>query len=192
MPLRKSKAEKREERKLLRNIRFEEEKKVRFAEGLTTSTTDPRNPWIPTLEKNPRIPIPVDNYKNTLFEWCITRADREGRWSWGETREWSDEEYLEEIEGNFNNLLGNNWIQIETATYNGAHGQRKLLNKYQQIEYLCPEAQGRWNNDLDLGQFDQLFRFRRGGKKRIWGVRLYNHFFLIWYERKHKICPPKN
>ena len=191
MPLRKTKTEAREERRLLKEIKFNKEKEVRLARELQTSQSV-RVPWVPTLDKNPRIPIPTDNYKILNLTWCITKADREGEWSWGELREWSSEEFKKEIESHLNNLIGSSWNQIETDTYNGAKQHRKLLNKYQPIDSLCEEAQIRWNNDLELSEFEEIFRFRRGTKKRIWGVRVYDHFFTIWYERRHLICPLNN
>lgn len=123
---------------------------------------------------------------------CVTHADLEGFWSWGEPRRWSDVEQIKDINGHLDILLNNTWNEIETQTYNGADGYRKPLNKYQTLDSLCAEAQDRWINNPELEEFESLFRFRRGSKKRLWGIRVQHHFFLIWYERKHKICRPEN
>jgi hypothetical protein len=191
MALKKSKAESRQERMLQKRDK-NEQKNVRFALGISPFTKSIRLTWKPSFEKSPRLVFPIDNYKDTTFSWCVTRADTEGDWSWGESRGWRSNEYEKEIESHFNNLSNNTWKEIETQTYNGADGHRKLLNKYQTLDSICDEAQERWINDPDLAQFEQLFRFRRGTNKRIWGVRVYHHFFTIWYERKHKICPIEN
>jgi len=50
------------------------------------------------------------------------------------------------------------------------------------VDSLHVEAQKRWY-ELELSQFDELFRLRLGSKKRIWGVRIEHHFYMIWYER---------
>lgn len=186
-----SKREARLERALDKKIR-NEEKNVRFASGITSSSKAVRLTWVPDFNKKPRLAYQIDNYKNINFSWCASHADIEGTWSWGEPREWNGEEYSIEIKNQFNSLLNNTWGEIETQTYNGAGEHRKLKNKYQLVETISKEAQDRWINDLDLGQFDQLFRFRRGTNKRIWGVRISHHFFTIWYERNHRICPVEN
>jgi hypothetical protein len=40
-----------------------------------------------------------------------------------------------------------------------------------------------------LAEFEELFRLRLGSNRRIWGVRIQHHFYMVWYERSHKICP---
>jgi hypothetical protein len=110
-------------------------------------------------------------------------------WSWGEARQWSDQEYSDIIEAHFNALANNSWGEIELLEYNGAGGYRKRLNKYQSLDSLRKEAQDRWIVDDLRAQFEVLFRFRLGTHKRIWGIRLQHHFFLVWYERNHMICP---
>jgi hypothetical protein len=184
----KSKSENRREKKLQKTVK-EIDKKVRFASSVTTTTKIVRLDWIPELSKKTHISYPIDEYKNICFSWSKTHADCEGEWSWGEPRFWNDDEYLLNIEGHLNNYINNTWNQVESQTYNGAKGFRKLLNKYQSLETLCPEAQSRWLANPILEEFDSLFRFRRGSNKRLWGLRMYHHFYLVWYERKHKICP---
>jgi hypothetical protein len=188
MPPKQSKSEKRLE-KLIQKIEKNKPNNVKLASGITPSSKSIRVDWKPELVKNPRLITPIDNYRNTYFSWCISHADRDGHWSWGEPRNWIDEEYTNEIENHFQNLSNNTWNEIENQKYNGAHNFQKLLNKYQPLDSICDEAQLRWQNDPDLAQFDQLFRFRRGTYKRIWGVRIMHHFYTVWYERNHRICP---
>lgn len=54
---------------------------------------------------------------------------------------------------------------------------------------ICDIDEGAIERWVELGfeEFDTIFRFRLGNKKRAWGIELQGHFFMIWYERHHKI-----
>lgn len=116
--------------------------------------------------------------------WCARHADRDGHWSWGEARQWSEQEWCEEIKSTLNGLEKLDWKEIQCMTSDSSH----LMHHDQAVSSLCSEAQQRWL-DLNLEQFDVSFRFRMGNRKRAWGIELQGHFFLIWYEREHKIYP---
>ena len=38
---------------------------------------------------------------------------------------------------------------------------------------------------------DNLFSFRIDGKKRLYGLVYESVFYILWYDREHKICPSK-
>lgn len=182
-----SKSEKRLQRQLEKKIKSDE-KKARLTADVIPCQKYVRNLITPELSKVVQSVSP-DNYKNTYFQWCSTKSDVVDSWSWGESRQWSQVENSELIEPHMNSHLNNSWGEIESRTYNGKGGLRKLLNKYQPLDSICDEAQQRWSN-LDLiSQFDELFRLRLGSDRRIWGIRIQHHFYLVWYEREHKICP---
>ena len=166
----------------------EQQKKVRLAKNVEVSSKLVRVTQKPDLTKIPRS-VDADNYKNHYFSWCVSEADLEGIWSWGEARKWEEEEYLKNIEPHFQALDNNSWQEVETQTYNGASNQRKNLNKYQRLNSICEEAQQRWQDIEIISQFEVLFRLRLGTSRRIWGVRVQHHFFIVWYERHHKIYP---
>jgi phage-related tail protein len=166
----------------------DQQKKVRLAKNVEVSSKLIRVTEKPDLTKIPRS-VDADNYKNHYFSWCVTKADLEGVWSWGEARRWEEEEYLNTIEPHFQALDNNSWQEVETQTYNGASNQRKNLNKYQRLNSICEEAQERWQDIEIISQFEVLFRLRLGTSRRIWGVRVQHHFFIVWYERHHQIYP---
>ena len=166
----------------------DQQKKVRLAKNVEVSSKLIRVTEKPDLTKIPRS-VDADNYKNHYFSWCVSEADLEGVWSWGEVRKWEEEEYLNTIEPHFQALDNNSWQEVETQTYNGASNQRKNLNKYQRLNSICEEAQQRWQDIEIISQFEVLFRLRLGTSRRIWGVRVQHHFFIVWYERHHQIYP---
>lgn len=166
----------------------EQTKKVRLAQNIEVSSKLVRATEKPDLRKIPRS-VNADDYKNHYFSWCVSEADLEGVWSWGEARKWEEEEYSKIIEPHFQALDNNSWQEVENQTYNAASTYRKNLNKYQHLNSICEEAQERWQDIEIISQFEVLFRLRLGTSRRIWGVRVQHHFFIVWYERHHKICP---
>jgi hypothetical protein len=166
-------------------------KSVRLSQEIEIKDKYIRSSVSPDLTKIARYPSP-DNYKKYYFSWCNTHSDKENHWSWGEPRAWSDDEYKNTIKSTLDNSINNSWQEVEAKTYNGSGGFRKILNKYQSLDSICNEAQLRWCDADYISQFEELFRFRVGSGKRIWGIRVQHHFFVVWYERQHKICPIKS
>ena len=183
-----SKAEARREKQLEKQAK-QKKKNVVLASSVHVKDRFARSEVRPSLIKKPRSVAP-DEYRKSYFSWCCSLADIDDCWPWEEAREWSDEEYAETIEPHLNSYKNHSWAHVEAATYNGQGGRRSPLNKYQPVDSLHVEAQKRWY-ELELSQFDELFRLRLGSKKRIWGVRIEHHFYMIWYERGHCICPVK-
>lgn len=182
-----NKKENRLKRKL-KKLSKSKEKTARLLSSIVVSDKYIRSNNKPNLSKNIFATAP-DTYKKHYFSWCATEADKEGLWSWNEPRQWTDNEYHNTIKSHMDSYLNNPWHNVEIITYNGKGGHRKLLNKSQPLNSICIEAQQRWSNLKLLEQFEELFRLRLGSNKRIWGIRIQHHFFLIWYERHHKICP---
>ena len=118
--------------------------------------------------------------------WCFTKKDVEGAWSWKEPREWSTSEWDELIFPKMTEFAKMTWAFIDTFSSDGGH----KMHHTQAVHRISVEAQSRWF-ELGLDQFDTLFRFRLGGTRRIWGVRLQAHFFMVWSERNHLIAPTK-
>jgi len=183
-----SKREKRIEKKSAKDEK-QKEKNVRLDSLVSIPDRNVRSNVKPPLEKTPRS-IDPNNYKKYYFSWCESEADTEGSWSWNENRAWSDDEF-ELIKNHLNSYSNNSWETVETMTYNGKNGFRKRLNKYQNLDSVCEEAQYRWLELENISQFDRLFRLRSGTDRRIWGVRIEHHFYMVWYERHHEICPVK-
>lgn len=187
------KGKSKKERRLKRNlekIAKQQKKSVRLSSSVEIKDKYIRSSQVPDLDKIPRSPDP-SNYKKYYFQWCSSHSDTDGKWGWGEERLWSNDEYTKDILPHLNSFNNNHWADVETQTYNGSGGIRRLLNKRQALGTICDEAQRRWIG-LDLvSQFEELFRFRLGTNRRIWGVRVQHHFFMVWYERHHKICPIK-
>ncbi|HFK8851895.1 TPA: hypothetical protein ACG2TO_004176 [Klebsiella pneumoniae] len=176
------------------------EKSVRLAASFQNLAVknQPKVAFLPDLEKIPTIGSsfgtldvpkqPVANESGSRFgrlmTWCARHADVNGQWEWGELRQWNEGEWDDPIILGMNALQGLDWQEIQKM----ASGERHLMHHDHDITDLCDEAVARWM-DLGYEQFDTIFRFRLGNTRRAWGIELHGHFYLIWYERKHKIYP---
>lgn len=193
---------KREKRLLKQQQKIDEQqqKSVRIRESLTLSK-QPKVESCPEEIKTPNLAphlqrqmleekksIPVSDLRASRFfqfvEWCTTKADRNGSWSWSENRDWSEDEWVGEIHPKFVDFSRLTWQEIDSFSSESGH----KMHHGHELDDLHEEAQERWLLELELDQFsDDIFRFRLGGTRRAWGYILQSHFFLVWYERKHMI-----
>ncbi|MBX9754580.1 MAG: hypothetical protein K2X80_07470 [Pseudomonadaceae bacterium] len=116
--------------------------------------------------------------------WCTTKADQVGGWSWGEPRAWSTAEWDATISPAFNEFANMTWREVDTFSSESGH---KMHHSHEMAD-LTKEAQTRWI-ELNLEQFDTVFRFRLGGTRRAWGYVAQAHFHMVWWERLHRIYP---
>ncbi|MDI3384007.1 hypothetical protein ACFPPF_21980 [Xenophilus aerolatus] len=117
--------------------------------------------------------------------WCITQADREGHWPWKEPRDWTAHEWETLIRPPLTDLAALTWAEIDRLSSDTGH----RMHHGHELSEIRIEAQRRWL-ELDLEQFDTVFRFRIGGQKsRAWGFVAQAHFHLVWWDREHSIYP---
>lgn len=141
------------------------------------------------LDKVPKINPKPGNYDSPMT-WCPSLSDLEESWSWGELRQWSEEEWQSEILRELEGLRSQTWSEIARMTTGEAKRRKNRRKKHhpQPIADIASEAKKRWL-ELDLEQFETAYRFRLGGSKRAWGFQSGAHFYLVWYEREHNIYP---
>lgn len=175
-----------------------QEKSVKFRADFIENNPEqiPKIQFLPDLDKYPKLDAniseletpkqPIINQSGSRFglkmTWCARAADKYDQWSWGEDRGWASDEWNNEIAKCLDSLEGHDWKEIQAMTSDTMH----LMHHDHDISDLCDEAVERWI-ERDLEQFDTLFRFRLGNKKRAWGIELQGHFYMIWYERNHQI-----
>jgi hypothetical protein len=148
----------------------------------------PRNVEISDLRKIPRH-LKIDSYKESLFTWSFLNADRDGEWSWGEKRDWTTEEFQEFICKHLNSLQGNTWLEVENQTYNGTEKKRKKIHTYQSVDTIVNEANIRWMELEPFNEYETSFKCRIRSLVRLWGIREVSTYYLLWFERNHRICP---
>jgi len=153
------------------------EKKARQAETPNTSKRVAEGaPIVPSKEvREP--PLPLNKQQ---MEWSAQLEDRCGCWSWG-PRDHGDAVWEEEVYAMLRMHEGKTWGRIEAEEVNSRGGRRKKKNVLFHITDLKVEVQERWA-ELKLEEFPDLFRFRTGGTKRIYGIRIDNVFYVLWYD----------
>lgn len=166
------------------------DKKPKVEEQLTENKSPNLAPHLQRQMNEQKKSIHIDILKQTTsrfsqnITWCITKADRVGSWSWNENRDWTNEEWINDIQPKFLDFSKLTWKEIDSHTSGTSH----KMHHSHELSDLHEEAQERWLLDLELDEFmDEIFRFRLGATQRAWGYILQAHFFLIWYERKHTI-----
>lgn len=190
-----SKSEAREARKALKKQQFEEskDKLIEKVQDLDqpryiVAIDDMKSPAISPRVNQDKDKIPKATKDasrfNAMVTWCISNADLDGKWSWHELRKWSDDEWSGEIDPTFRDFSQKTWAKIDEL----ASGSGHKMHHEQEVYSLIREARRRWKK-LGLEEFETAFRFRLGGTKRAWGYIVQAHFFLVWWERHHKIYP---
>jgi hypothetical protein len=116
------------------------------------------------------------------MDWLADHADREGAWTWG-PREWGDEAWNLIIAPKLTDFKTMLWREIEAAISDSGHRMHHSMS----IEVICDECQTRL---LELEKVDgDIYRFRLGNKRRLWGFRVINVFEILWYDPMHRVYP---
>ena len=193
-----SRSEARALRKEQSQAKFDERKASSINKVLGTDA--PRSEAFPEQPKTPRVAphiarsiervdrTPKTQVNGSRFSssvtWCQTKADIGGKWSWGELRQWADEEWAVEIQPFFAEMSKLTWKEVDDRSSESGH----KMHHGHELSDLVGEAQARWI-EHGLEEFDSVFRFRLGGRKRVWGLIVQAHFHLVWWDRTHSIYP---
>jgi hypothetical protein len=110
--------------------------------------------------------IPIGADPGSIFQmkmtWIDDARDCLGAWSSGTPRQWENDA----------------WI---------AHIEPKLVHHDMPTDSVCDEAQLRL---IELEKYaDDIFRFRLGNKRRLWGFRIIANFEILWFDPNHEIYP---
>jgi hypothetical protein len=186
----------RESRKAEKLAKLERRKE----QALTESNKIPRTSLtiLPELQKLPRtdtsLVLLTKEQKISLaskgsrfslqMTWCARCGDVEGDWSWNEPRQWDETEWLYDIKAALDCLEGSTWAEIDAFSSDSGH----KMHHGHELNDLRREARRRWKK-LGYEEFGSVFRFSTGNTQRAWGVILQGHFYLVWFEREHKIYP---
>ena len=134
----------------------------------------PKKAFTPTPSKTPKVGVPEDAERQTI-QWSFLRFDN---------HVWHDHQYqfgpFCEIAGHMKSYERMTWAQVRSAS--GGRDHPLPMSK------LTADAQRRLEG-LKLDDFDELWRLRFTGVKRVWGVRIGRVFNVLWWDPQHKVCP---
>lgn len=108
-------------------------------------------------------------------------ADRVHRGQWW----WPSSDGLEEVVNFLCDISKSSWEEIRLQRT----GSGRQRHHQQQIESIAPEGI-KLISALGLDErFDELFRFRIGYEKRLWGFLRGDIFYILWWDPDHKVYP---
>jgi len=81
------------------------------------------------------------------------------------------------------------WAELVTQQTGPPH-KRRPKHHSEGLGALCKEAQERLSElHLDEVVEEELFRFRLTGTGRLWGIKIGHVFYVLWWDRDHKVRP---
>jgi len=132
--------------------------------------------------KTVRVGVDPSDIFQMLMDWTDSDADRQGDWSWG-PRDWSVADWDGIIHPKLVNFKTMKWFEIEAAVSGTGHRMHHSM----EIERICDECQDRL---LELDKIDgDIYRFRLGNRRRLWGFRIVSVFHILWYDPEHNVYP---
>lgn len=115
--------------------------------------------------------------------WIEEGADKDGSWSSGTPRAWCNDEWMAHVSPKAAQWVRLTWGEIHQLSSESGHRMHHL----HKTEDIIQEAQHRLHT---IERYEeQVFRFRCGGAKRVWGLRYGAEFHVIWYDPMHEIYP---
>jgi hypothetical protein len=134
---------------------------------------------IPT-ERTVRLGVDPGQIYQMRMAWSDAGADCDGCWSWGQ-RGWTEEDWKNIIEPKLSNFETMLWREIEAAISDSGHKMHHSMP----VDVIHDECQCRL---IELEKLDgDIYRFRLGNRRRLWGFRILNVFEILWYDPTHKV-----
>jgi len=195
----KKKLTREEKKKLKEEIKREKLEKLRLKTLPPLPSLDvslsPINKEVPSLldiPKNQEVPVdttPITNenpnvYKSMFVEVYLESKDILGKWSWGLERNQLDVDYDSIIEPYLKHPKSTKWGTLENERYGK---KSKTKHHHIPVTALSEEIQLRWQ-EIKL-DYSEVFTFRISGKQRIFGYRIKNKYFIVWWDPKHELIP---
>jgi hypothetical protein len=110
-------------------------------------------------------------------------ADRGHNGAWG----WPGGDSAAEVLNFLCDMSQLTWNEIKNQRTGGKDRHKK--HHHQAVDAVCAEAQRRFA-ELRLDEvFEEFFRFRLGGQKRLWGFVVASVYYVVWWDPDHQVCP---
>ncbi|QQX83757.1 hypothetical protein JJQ59_15250 [Cupriavidus necator] len=146
----------------------------------------PRIENAPAGGKSARIEEDPGSIYGVRMQWCPLRSDVDGKWSWGQDRQWSAQDWENIILPALEALQALTWGEIVAQRTGGNNRHKKHHDM--DVGVIDDEALERWIA-RGLEEYDTAFRFRLGNMPRLWGFRTAAKFNIVWWDPAHRIYP---
>jgi len=91
---------------------------------------------------------------------------------------------LEKLQKRIKHLEGMTWGEILRAS----RGSGNTLHHEVEIEKICADANRRLRR-LRYDDLDTLFSLSVNGRRRLWGKRVNEILYIVWWDPHHTVCP---
>lgn len=151
----------------------------------------PTSQKIPNPAKSPkRAPSSNGGYFCKKVEVSSEMEDRQGQWPWGVQRDWDPtpgNDHIDDFIKQYHQVKL--WREVFEETAVGKRAAIKKRHIPYSISDISPAAQKRLA-ELELDDFEEIFRFRMTSLERLYGFLLDDGKFLtVWYDPTHQIYP---
>lgn len=138
----------------------------------------PKTPVVaqePSAGKKP-VALPPKEVAETHISWRFSKMDMTGEWSWKKL----DRATLEAVRLKLS--------EYEKKTWAESYSKKGAGVKQVQTAGIVPAAEERLRR-LQLDDAPGLWEFRLTGTQRVWGVRIGEVCYLIWWDPNHTVWP---
>lgn len=128
--------------------------------------------------------VKVDGYStdNKKVIWRFDMVDRSGKFAFDLMREdFRHKAFLEKMIG-YSSMT---WTDVKNQT----HDDGKSKNHFLSVQSLSKEALERLKARSLEGYSDSIFSFALDNQLRLIGIRINEHFHVLWYDPRHEACP---
>lgn len=108
--------------------------------------------------------------------WRVAFIDYEGKWGFDKLNK---PNILKSILSKLKDFEGMKWREIEGDE-----------NHIISVAKISKDAKKRLT-DINKSDHQDLFSFRLTGKKRLWGIRIREEFYILWWDPNHTVYPVK-
>jgi len=132
----------------------------------------------PVTNKIPHTSKEINDIENKLFRWRINSnfidLDHD---EWGWKNHLDIKGFFDLLEKHLHRYESTEWHELQRQKSCHPLPVEKTVDKAQRrLSDRCPDI-------------DSLFQVSVGNKRRVWGVRKEDIFYLIWYDPDHTVCP---
>lgn len=97
-------------------------------------------------------------------------------------------EHHDEVWDFLQSISGCTWNEIYSQITSTRYDTHRKHHS-QDFDTVCPDAQRRIAAMRLDERFNELFRFRLGGRKRLWGCISDQVFHVVWWDPDHRVYP---
>lgn len=100
---------------------------------------------------------------------------------------WADPGGAAEVLKFLRDIAGTTWNELRTHRTGNRNGHKK--HHSQSFDSVCDTARRRVQDAGHHEIFEELFRFRLSGQKRLWGFERQGTFYILWWDPEHEVYP---